>query len=98
MKVAIGSDHAGLDLKNQIIEHFKDVEFDDVGTYTHDSCDYPDHISKVGLKIQNNETEVGIVICGSGIGASIVVNKIVSHFKQDPSAADIDQEGLDQWI
>jgi len=76
MKIAIGSDHAGINLKKTIIEHFSDVEFTDVGTYTEESTDYPDHISKVGESIQKGECEAGIAICGSGIGASIVANKI----------------------
>ena len=76
MKLAIGSDHAGAELKGRIINHFKDIEFIDVGTYTEESTDYPDWISKVGEKIQNKEVNSGIVICGTGIGASIVANKM----------------------
>jgi len=76
MKLAIGSDHAGVQLKKIIIDEFKDIEFDDVGPFTEESCDYPDHVSKVGLKIQQGEAEAGIVICGTGIGASIAVNKM----------------------
>ena len=76
MKLAIGSDHAGVELKGKIIDHYKDIEFIDVGTYNEESTDYPDWISKVGVKIQNKEVNSGIVICGTGIGASIVANKM----------------------
>jgi len=75
MKLAISSDHAGLALKKVIIEKFEDIDFDDVGTYSEDSCDYPDYSKLVGEKIQKGEVKAGIVICGSGIGASIAVNK-----------------------
>jgi ribose 5-phosphate isomerase B len=76
MKIVIGSDHAGFDLKQKIISHFKNIDFKDVGPYDSSSCDYPDYISKVALKVQKKEVNLGIAICGSGIGASIVANKI----------------------
>ena len=76
MKLAIGSDHAGVELKQQIIEKFTDIEFIDVGTNSTESCDYPDYIKLVGEKIQNKEVERGIAICGTGIGASMVANKM----------------------
>ncbi|MCP4138605.1 MAG: ribose 5-phosphate isomerase B [bacterium] len=76
MKIALGSDHAGIKLKQLILDKFTDIEFEDVGTYTEESTDYPDWISIVGTKIQDGEVEAGIVICGTGIGASIVANKI----------------------
>jgi ribose 5-phosphate isomerase B len=76
MKLSIGSDHAGIRLKKLIIEHFTDIEFQDEGTFSEESTDYPDWISKVGYSVQNGDSERGIVICGTGIGASIVANKI----------------------
>ena len=76
MKIAIGSDHAGLRLKKIIIEHFKDIEFDDVGTHTEESCDYSDFASQVAFKVRDHEVDQGIVICGSGIGVSITANKV----------------------
>ena len=75
MKLVIGSDHAGIGLKKVIVETFNDIDFDDVGTYSTDSCDYPDYSKKVAEKVQSGEVDAGIVICGSGIGASIAVNK-----------------------
>jgi ribose 5-phosphate isomerase B len=76
VKIGIASDHGGFKLKKAIIKHFKEIEFEDVGTHSEESCDYPDYISRVCYKIQNNELEYGIVICGTGIGAAIVANKI----------------------
>jgi ribose 5-phosphate isomerase B len=76
MKIAIGSDHAGLELKSLIINYFTDINFTDMGTNSKDSCDYPDYISKVGYEVQGKKVDLGIVICGTGIGASISVNKV----------------------
>jgi len=75
MNIVIACDHAGVALKKLIIEHFSEISFDDVGTDSEESCDYPDYISKAGMKIFNKEAESGIVICGTGLGASIVANK-----------------------
>lgn len=76
MKIGIASDHGGFRLKGIIIKHFADIEFDDAGTYSEDSCDYPDYVAAVCRKIQSGDIQYGIVICGTGIGASIVANKI----------------------
>jgi len=76
MKIAIASDHAGLRLKNIIIKHFTGHEFVDVGTYTEDSCDYPDYAVLAGEKVASGEVEAGFVICGTGIGISIAANKV----------------------
>ncbi len=75
MKIPIASDHAGFGLKENIIKKFQDVEFEDVGTFSEDSCDYPDYISLASKKVSTGEAERAIVICGSGVGASIVANK-----------------------
>ena len=76
MKIGITSDHGGLKLKEAIKRHFTNIEFDDVGTYTDDSCDYPDYVAKLCRKIQGGELANGIAICGTGIGASITANKM----------------------
>jgi ribose 5-phosphate isomerase B len=76
VKIGIASDHGGFKLKEAIIRHFTAIQFDDVGTHSVDSCDYPDYIAKVCAKIQNGEIEFAIVICGTGIGASIAANKM----------------------
>ena len=77
IKIYIGSDHAGYPLKNSIIEKFQDkYEFLDIGTYSEESCDYPDFGKKVALKVNSDKGALGIVICGSGIGISIAANRI----------------------
>lgn len=76
MLVAIASDHRGFELKNKIKEYYKDkYEFKDLGTYSSDSCDYPDFGFKLGEYVRDNSV-FGIAICGSGIGISIACNKV----------------------
>ncbi len=79
MKVVIGSDHAGVDLKQVVMADLvqSGIDMTDVGTYTYDSVDYPDFAAKVGHAVLNGEAERGILICGSGIGASVAANKMV---------------------
>ena len=76
--IAIGSDHGGYELKQEIMAHLKErnIEYIDCGSYSKDSCDYPDYAKKVAEKINNKEAEYGILICGTGIGISIAANKI----------------------
>ena len=77
MKVAIGCDHAGYDLKEKIIKKYNQFKFIDCGAYDLESVDYPDFGHKVGTTvIKGNNCFTGIVICGSGIGISIAANKI----------------------
>ena len=76
VKIGIASDHAGYKLKKTIIDRFTDIDFDDVGTHDEKSCDYPEYVAKVCKKIQKGNLEYGIVICGTGIGASMAANKI----------------------
>ncbi|WP_346879770.1 ribose 5-phosphate isomerase B [Clostridium sp. UBA3061] len=78
MKIAIGSDHGGLRLKKEVIKHLekKNIEVRDYGTYTEDSCDYPDFAEKVSEAVVTKEYDYGILICGTGIGISISANKI----------------------
>ncbi|GAA0770666.1 ribose 5-phosphate isomerase B [Clostridium subterminale] len=78
MKIAIGSDHGGLRLKKEVIKHLekKNIEVKDYGTYTEDSCDYPEFAEKVAEAVVAKEYDYGILICGTGIGISISANKI----------------------
>lgn len=78
MKLAIGSDHAGLDLKKGLADYLTKSghQVVDVGTYTTDSVDYPDYAEKVGGAVLSGEAERGILICGSGVGASVAANKV----------------------
>lgn len=76
-KIAIGCDHAGFAIKGAVIDHIKERGFDcvDVGTYSADSCHYPTYAEAVCEKILGGECELGILICGTGIGMSIAANK-----------------------
>lgn len=78
MRIALGSDHGGLELKNHLVEYLKSKghEVIDHGTYTKDSCDYPDYAYPAALSIKNGEADYAIVICTTGIGVSIVANKV----------------------
>ena len=76
-KIIIGCDHGGLELKNEIICHLnkRGIEVTDVGTYTADSCNYPDYARALCKRIQSGEFERGILVCGTGIGMSMGANK-----------------------
>ncbi len=78
MKLALGADHAGYVLKEHIKEYLKskNIDFKDVGTFKIESCDYPEFAYKVGQAVVNEEADLGILICGTGIGMSITANKI----------------------
>ncbi len=78
MRVAIGSDHAGFQLKGDIINLVLSLGHDviDLGADGPASVDYPDYAEKVGLAIQVGQAERGIMICGSGVGACIAANKM----------------------
>lgn len=78
MKVAVGCDHGGLHLKEEIKELLSDLGHDvkDFGTYTSESCDYPDIAVPVANAVISGEMDRGILICGTGIGIGIAANKI----------------------
>ncbi len=76
--IAIGSDHGGWALKQEVMKHLdaRGLEYRDYGTYTEDSCDYPVYGKAVAHAVADGECEKGIIICGTGIGISITANKI----------------------
>ena len=76
--LAIGSDHGGFALKQEIMAHLKEkgIEYKDFGTYTEESCDYPDYGEAVARAVADGECERGIAVCGTGIGISIAMNKV----------------------
>ena len=75
-KVAVASDHAGYELKQYILNNLdKNIEINDFGTESSESCDFPDYASKVCEFILENQDYRGILICGSGVGMSIAANK-----------------------
>ena len=75
--IAIGSDHGGFALKQEILAHLRSrgLEYKDFGTYTEASCDYPIFAKAVAKAVAGGEYERGILICGTGIGVSITANK-----------------------
>ena len=77
-KIALGADHAGFEEKEKIKKTLDElgVEYEDVGTFSTDSVDYPDFAQKVGEKVESGEAEQGILVCGSGIGIAIAANKM----------------------
>lgn len=77
MKIAIGADHGGYSLKEILIEDLKSSGYDleDLGTYSMDSVDYPDFSQKVCNQVTQGQADLGILICGTGIGMSIAANK-----------------------
>lgn len=78
MKLALGFDHAGVKLKSALIEFLNanGYEYKDFGTYTEDSCNYAEYGATVAEAVASGEFDRGILICGTGIGMSIVANKV----------------------
>lgn len=77
MNLALGSDHAGYELKEKIKDVLKEknIGFEDFGPFSDESVDYPDFGHKVGSSVNSGDREMGIVICGSGNGINMTVNK-----------------------
>ena len=79
MKIAVGSDHAGFDLKELLRRDLAAQGHDvlDLGTHDHTPADYPDSAAAVGRAVADGRAERGLVVCGSGVGASVAANKVV---------------------
>lgn len=77
MKIAVGSDHAGVEYKKKIAEHLtsKGIEVKDFGAFSTDSVDYPDFAHAVSEGVEKGEFDFGILLCGSGEGVSMTANK-----------------------
>ena len=77
MKIAIGSDHAGFNYKEAIKDHLRQAghDVDDLGTFTEASCDYPDYAHAVAHAVEQGQTEMGVLVCGSANGVAITANK-----------------------
>jgi RpiB/LacA/LacB family sugar-phosphate isomerase len=79
MKIALSADHAGFELKDHVKAYLQELKHEVLDLGTHDSThpvDYPDYAEAVGVAIRDGQAERGIVICGSGVGASVAANKI----------------------
>lgn len=77
MKIAIGSDHAGYTLKEKVKTHLQErgYQVEDVGAYSEGSVDYPDFAHPVAKRVENNEVDMGVLMCGSGNGICMSANK-----------------------
>ncbi len=78
MTIAVGNDHAGVDLKLAMLEHLAElgVEAEDFGTGERTSCDYPDFAEKVARSVADGTHDIGLLICGTGLGMSMAANKV----------------------
>ena len=78
MRVFVGSDHAGFAFKQPIVEHLVAEGYDvtDVGTDSEESVDYPDYAAKVARAVRDGEADLGVLVCGTGIGMAIAANKV----------------------
>lgn len=78
MKIAIASDHGGVELKSVLISHMQERNMDviDCGTHSKESCDYPDYAEKACRKVQSGEADLAVLVCGTGLGMSIAANKM----------------------
>ena len=76
-RIAIGSDHAGYELKKQIIDYLKESNFEviDFGASSSESVDYPDHVHPLAKSISGKKSDLGILICGTGNGVAMTANK-----------------------
>lgn len=76
-KISIGGDHAGYDLKEVIKSHakFKDIDWQDFGTFSNESVDYPDFAHPTSQAVEDGEVELGVLICGSANGVAMAANK-----------------------
>lgn len=75
MKIAIAADHGGFEMKEELKKHYKGVDWLDLGTTGTDSVDYPDYAKKMAKVMLSHEAELGILVCGTGVGISIAANR-----------------------
>lgn len=78
MRIAIGADHAGFDLKQAVVEYLKQLRHQvlDLGTHNTEPVDYPDYAEAVGRTLLEGKADRGILICGSGVGVSVAANRM----------------------
>ncbi len=99
-RIALGSDHAGFTAKEEIKKFLADegIEFEDLGTHSTDSCDYPEYAHKVAVSVAEGRFPRGILCCGSGIGVSIAANKVKgirAALCRDPESAKLSRQHND---
>lgn len=78
MKIVIANDHAAVDLKKEVMEYIKELghEVVNIGTDTFDSCNYPEYGEKAARMVASGEVDLGVLICGTGVGISLAANKV----------------------
>ena len=101
MKIAIGCDHGAFELKNAIADHLraKGFEVDDKGTFSKESCDYPVFAKAVAHDVADGKCDFGVLCCTSGIGMSIVANKVRNAraaLVHEPSGAEMSRRHKDR--
>jgi ribose 5-phosphate isomerase B len=76
--IAVGADHAGFPLKKVVADYLRSQGYNvlDLGTNSEEPCDYPDFAQAVAEAVRDNKAELGIIVCGSGVGASVAANKV----------------------
>lgn len=102
-KIAVGCDHAAFDFKEKMVKYLKDKGYtvDDFGTYSNESVDYPDYVYPAVKSVMDKKNDIGIVMCGTGIGANITANKVRgarAALVYDPEIAKITREHNDSNI
>ena len=75
MKISIGADHRGFQLKETIVKHFPQLEWIDQGTHTPERTDYPVYAQRVSKDVLEHRADVGILLCGSGVGVAMAANR-----------------------
>ena len=85
MKIALAADHGGYALKEELKKHLekRGIEYEDLGTYSTESVDYPDYALKAAEAVAAGKFDFGIVVCGTGIGISIAANKVPGWKKSE---------------
>ncbi|WP_028235898.1 ribose 5-phosphate isomerase B [Pseudobutyrivibrio sp. MD2005] len=78
MKIVIANDHAAVELKNEVKEYIESLghEVINIGTDSNESCNYPEYGKKAALMVANHEVDLGVLICGTGVGISLAANKV----------------------
>ena len=100
-KILIASDHAGLDLKQRLIEQMPKDTFEDLGTNSEETVDYPDYANELARSISSDNNKKGVLICGTGVGMSVAANKfknIRAGLAYNPEVAKLIREHNDANI
>lgn len=102
-KIAVGCDHAAYEFKEKAVKYLKEkgFEVEDFGTFSNESVDYPDYIYPAVKSVMDKKNDVGIVMCGTGIGANITANKVKgarAALVYDPEIAKVTREHNDSNV